>query len=142
MNTLYPLIFSTQVFDSDISNLLSMEDMWRYREKPVPLDFDAIREGKFVLRGEVGSTAKDLLKGANGARDECSNDKTSVNGAHKHTANGTAHPANGISTGTAFNGLKDQRALSLRDSLMLFVARYVPTILSQRLCNPNSWARK
>ena len=36
-----------------------MEDMWRSREKPVPLDFDKILKGTFELRGEkVGKPAK------------------------------------------------------------------------------------
>ncbi|CAK5264981.1 unnamed protein product [Mycena citricolor] len=45
-----------KVFNADIKNLLIMKDMWRSRAPPVPLDFDAIVDGSFVLR-EVSSTA-------------------------------------------------------------------------------------
>ncbi|KAG6853168.1 hypothetical protein C0991_006418 [Blastosporella zonata] len=86
-----------KVFDADIKNLLVMADMWKSRAPPVPLDFDAILDGSFVLRGEVypqtGSIGADSAPGVNG------NEHAAPNGA----------------------GLKDQRALSLRDSLELFV---------------------
>ncbi|KZP02367.1 hypothetical protein FIBSPDRAFT_970087, partial [Athelia psychrophila] len=39
-----------KVYNSDIRNLLSMSDMWRSRAPPLPLDFDTIQNGTFVLR--------------------------------------------------------------------------------------------
>ncbi|THH14856.1 hypothetical protein EW146_g5545 [Bondarzewia mesenterica] len=104
-----------KVFYSDILNLLSMEDMWRYRDKPVPLDFDAIKEDKFVLRGQVASAAK-LLANA-----DTSVQESTVNG------NGSASPLNGnakmhdVGMTSGAKGLKDQRFLSLRDNWELFV---------------------
>src|SRR5579863_6824250 len=47
------LMSYAQVFHDDILNLLSMEDMWRFRDKPAPLDFDLIQSNQFVLRGQV-----------------------------------------------------------------------------------------
>ncbi|KNZ76000.1 Ubiquitin-activating enzyme E1-like [Termitomyces sp. J132] len=66
-----------KVFNDDINNLLVMADMWKSRAPPVPLDFDTILDGTFILRDE-GMTS---------------------NGA----------------------GLKDQKALSLKDNVELFV---------------------
>ena len=77
-----------------------MEDMWRYRAKPVPLDFDALAAGTFVLRDDPAATATGNSNG---------------------NSNGQAKGAGGAGAG----GLKDQRALSLRDNWELFVARSV-----------------
>ncbi|KAA1477921.1 hypothetical protein DENSPDRAFT_809164 [Dentipellis sp. KUC8613] len=101
-----------KVFYSDILNLLSMEDMWRYRDKPVPLDFDAIESDKFVIRGVPASQAKIVANGAPAAPNGA------ANGAK--AANGSAKPVNG-SAESGTKGLKDQRALSLRDSWEMFV---------------------
>ncbi|KAG6817377.1 hypothetical protein H0H87_009564 [Tephrocybe sp. NHM501043] len=77
-----------KVFNGDIKNLLVMADMWKSREPPVPLDFDSILDGTFVLRGEAEISAP-------------------RNNSIDSAPNGT--------------GLKDQRALSLKDSVELFV---------------------
>lgn len=69
-----------------------MEDMWQNRQKPVPLDFDAVEAGTFVLRGE-----KQILP--------------------QSVANGSS---NG---GTRSTGLRDQRSLTLPESLELLVSR-------------------
>ncbi|EPQ51473.1 hypothetical protein GLOTRDRAFT_81057 [Gloeophyllum trabeum ATCC 11539] len=90
-----------KVFGADIRNLLSMADMWRAREPPVPLEFEAIREGGFVLRGVPAASAP-----ADGARPSR---EPAANGA---SANGHASQA----------GLKDQRALTLQENLALFVS--------------------
>lgn len=74
--------------------LLAMEDMWQNRERPVPLDFEAISAGEFVLRGEKQSLYKHVVNG---------------------TSNGHAHSS----------GLRDQRSLTLPESLDLFISRYV-----------------
>ena len=87
-----------------------MEDMWRTRAKPTPLDFDAINNGTFTLP------------------------QTAVlpNGAASHpTTNGNASTASTSTNGTASHpaaGLKDQKALTLRDNVELFVARLVPIL--------------
>ncbi|KII85453.1 hypothetical protein PLICRDRAFT_115957 [Plicaturopsis crispa FD-325 SS-3] len=99
-----------KVFNADILNLLSMSDMWRSRSPPVPLDFDAIKNGTFVL--------KPATKGA-----------AAPNGAPNGGASGEKLAA-GDSAGKSVNdaaaakvaGLKDQRALTLVDNLALFVS--------------------
>lgn len=83
----------TQVFDTDIRNLLIMADMWKSRSPPTPLDFDAILNGTFQ-------------------------NNESVNGREGNSVNGHSNGSNQTSV------LKDQRALSLKDNLDLFVSRY------------------
>ena len=78
-----------------------MADMWRSRDKPTPLDFDAIVEGSFVVKEPTKNAASS------------SNTKGQVNGH-----------ANGASSSNGNGGLKDQRALTLQDNLALFVSRY------------------
>ena len=77
----------------DTGKLLRMEDMWQNRQRPVPLDFDAVSAGKFVLRGE------------------------------KQTRRVTK--TNGSSSNGQASGLRDQRSLTLPESLELFVSRLV-----------------
>jgi ubiquitin-like 1-activating enzyme E1 B len=114
-----------QIFHDDILNLLSMEDMWRFRDKPVPLDFDLIRSDQFVLRGQVISaadlTADGILRPVNG------------DSVVDRRLNGRTANLNGISASPTpkdpptrpGHGLKDQRSLSLRENLDLFVSRLV-----------------
>ncbi|KAF8121528.1 hypothetical protein EV363DRAFT_1363686 [Boletus edulis] len=92
-----------KVFDADIKNLLSMADMWRSREKPTPLDFDTILDGSFVLKEPNKIVASS------------SNSKGQVNG---HANGDAVKPSSSNGNG----GLKDQRALTLRDNLYLFVS--------------------
>ena len=100
-----------QVFNKDIRNLLSMEDMWRFRDKPVPLDFDAIKDDTFTLRGSIASAS--VLAGGN-----------------------TAPASNGSAEASSSSAkLKDQKALSLRDSWELFVHRLVD-LLTLNPCSP------
>ena len=92
---------SLQVFRSDILNLLSMADMWKTRAPPVPLSFEGIKNGSFILRGKPANVTM---------------------------SNGTAAPVNsqnghGASTSAAGAGLKDQKTLTLQDNLELFVSR-------------------
>lgn len=82
-----------------------MADMWRSRSPPVPLDFDAIMDETFVLRDD--GTPKPTELRSNG-------------GSKPHVA--TNGQSNGINGSV---GLKDQRSLSLRDNLVLFVDRCV-----------------
>ncbi|KAJ6460974.1 hypothetical protein C8R45DRAFT_912447 [Mycena sanguinolenta] len=104
------LVFQ-KVFNADIRNLLIMSDMWRARAPPVPLDFDAILDGSFVLRPEEPAAAP-------------SNRKT--NGVSKPvnavaSGSGSKATANGANTPAA-SGLKDQKQLSLKDNVLLFVS--------------------
>ncbi|KAH9896598.1 hypothetical protein C8Q73DRAFT_416350 [Cubamyces lactineus] len=101
-----------KVFHSDILNLLSMADMWRSRAPPVPLEFDAIRAGTFVLNRPTqnGTSASPAQEQTNGAKGSASTEKM-LNGSSSSTA-----------ATTSGAGLKDQRALSLQDNLELFVS--------------------
>jgi len=81
-----------------------MADMWRTRAPPIPLSFEGIKNGSFIIRGKP---------------------------ANATTSNGTAAPTNtqnghGASTSAAGAGLKDQKTLNLQDNLELFVLRYGP----------------
>ena len=67
-----------------------MADMWRSRDKPTPLDFDAIVEGNFMVKESTKNAASS------------SNTKGQVNGY-----------ANGASWSNGNGGLKDQRTLTL-----------------------------
>jgi hypothetical protein len=80
-----------QAFCLDTEKLLRMEDMWQNRQRPVPLNFDAVSAGMFVLRGE------------------------------KQTRHVTK--TNGSSSNEYAGGLRDQRSLTLPESLELFVSR-------------------
>ncbi|ESK91584.1 hypothetical protein Moror_2502 [Moniliophthora roreri MCA 2997] len=85
-----------KVFDSDVRNLLLMSDMWRSRTPPTPLDFDAILQGSFTL--PTSSTSG----------------TTVPNGRPNDRRNGSGS--------TMTTGLKDQRSLSLKDNLSLFIS--------------------
>ncbi len=98
------LLNHSQVFSSDIKNLLSMADMWAHRDPPTPLDFDKIAEGSFILPGASAPKAQPAQP--NGKH---------VNGGASHTP--AADPPSSSS-------LKDQKELSLQESLVLFVSRY------------------
>lgn len=79
-----------------------MADMWRSREPPLPLDFDAIQNGTFVLR------ATPVTNGASHSK---------INGSTE-----TAKPLISTAPVPSTAGLKDQRELTLADNLALFVA--------------------
>ncbi|KAI0339312.1 hypothetical protein BDW22DRAFT_1409173 [Trametopsis cervina] len=100
-----------QVFYSDISNLLSMEDMWRSRAKPTPLDFDGILNDTFTLPQKSAQS--------NGVPSH-----SEVNGAAAGSSKGGANPNKSVngSSSSSTAGLKDQRALTLRDNLELFIS--------------------
>lgn len=91
----------SQVFHSDILNLLSMVDMWKTRALPVPLSFEGIKNGIFTLHGKPADAI---------------------------TSNGTAtlplpNNQNGASTSATGAGLKDQKPLTLQNNLELFISR-------------------
>ncbi|PVF96652.1 hypothetical protein CPB86DRAFT_874738 [Serendipita vermifera] len=81
-----------KAFQKDTQKLLKMDDMWENRPRPIPLDFDAVVSGNFVLRGVVQSY-------------------------HGAPSNGST--SNGSSAGA---NLRDQRSLTLPESLNLFVS--------------------
>jgi ubiquitin-like 1-activating enzyme E1 B len=84
------------VFQADINRLLSMEDMWKVegRVKPVALDYDAIMDGSFVA-----PPVRTVPKAKEG--------------------DAPAAPA----APTSGAGLKDQKELSLKENLELFIDR-------------------
>jgi ubiquitin-like 1-activating enzyme E1 B len=94
------------VFNEDINRLLKMEEMWKVagRVKPVALDVTTINDGSFVtppLRNAPPVQAPA----------EAGPGHTASNGA------GPSKPAASQAT------LKDQRELSVKDNLDLFVDR-------------------
>ncbi|KAH9006577.1 hypothetical protein EDB86DRAFT_2874952 [Lactarius hatsudake] len=111
-----------KVFHRDVLNLLSMEDMWRFRDKPVPLDFDLIQSDQFILRGQAASAVDSPADGsshhANGGRDV---DVQPSGSTSSHNGNSTAAIVNDTTVRPS-HGLKDQRSLSLRENLVLFVS--------------------
>ncbi|KAH9060572.1 hypothetical protein EDB87DRAFT_1615255 [Lactarius vividus] len=111
-----------KVFHRDVLNLLSMEDMWRFRDKPVPLDFDLIQSDQFILRGQAASAVDSPVDGtshpANGGRGVNVHPSGSTS---TRNANGTAAIVNDTTVRPG-HGLKDQRSLSLRENLVLFVS--------------------
>ncbi|KAK4684494.1 ubiquitin-like 1-activating enzyme E1 B, partial [Tremellales sp. Uapishka_1] len=90
-----------KVFSEDINRLLSMEDMWKVagRVKPVPLDYEAIMDGSFQVPPVRNVPAP----------------APATNGVKKESPNESAN-GNGIA-----RVLKDQRELSLRENLELFI---------------------
>ncbi|KAJ9093110.1 hypothetical protein QFC20_007218 [Naganishia adeliensis] len=87
-----------KVFSDDIKRLLSMEDMWKVqgRVKPVPLEYESIMYGDFVTPPVR---------------------KAQTNGKQNDKQNGNKAPADVART----TGLKDQRELSVKDNLELFI---------------------
>lgn len=103
-----------------------MSDMWRSREPPVPLDFDAIMDGTFVLRpddsaAEIGTTNGHGVNGVD-KNASASGSKSAPNAQNGHSGSKTA-PAPTTAAGTTV--MKDQKELSLKDNVELFVSRYV-----------------
>jgi ubiquitin-like 1-activating enzyme E1 B len=137
------------VFKIDILNLLSMSDMWRTRAPPTPLDYDTIihdssssapslvtngvmsvpvisksinsasatrtqpsRKVKSTRSVSVPKAETNGIKRNSGRKGK--EVEKNVNGAEKLQSNETANQS---------AGLKDQRRLSLKDNLELFVSR-------------------
>lgn len=105
-----------KVFHSDILNLLSMADMWRSRAPPTPLNFDGIRDGSFVLQRPVHQT-----NGVAASSSTMSNGKK-INRAPELSGSAATEALLNGSTSSSKSGLKDQRSLTLEDSLDLFVS--------------------
>jgi ubiquitin-like 1-activating enzyme E1 B len=112
-----------------------MEDMWRYRDKPVPLDFDLIQSDQFVLRGQVIGAVNAPADGVSRPANGDSGVEGHLNGSVTSRNGSSATPTSNASAGKPGHGLKDQRSLSLRENLTLFISRLVSTLpFDVRLC--------
>ncbi|KAH7323317.1 hypothetical protein B0J17DRAFT_682908 [Rhizoctonia solani] len=91
-----------KIYDQDVKRLLAMSDMWKHRTPPVPLDRSAILGGSFVdSRRDVGSGEK--------------------SGASATGKSGAVAGETSVSPEkSAGAGLKDQKALSLKETVELF----------------------
>jgi len=96
-----------------------MKDMWRMRAPPIPLDYDAILDERFEGRPTNGTTTN---------RPPPETEQLNSKG----TSNGVAPLASSASTSQG--NIKDQRALSLKDNLELFVSRCALIVLVSALC--------
>lgn len=76
-----------------------MVDMWKNRQPPTPLDFDAIMSGTFIYRPTI------------------------ANGGPNGSTNTPAVPPSESNGQSSQAVLRDQRKLSLKDNLELFVSR-------------------
>ncbi|KAL1747162.1 hypothetical protein HDZ31DRAFT_80644 [Schizophyllum fasciatum] len=111
-----------KVFNADIKNLLIMSDMWRNRAPPTPLEFDEIMTGRAPLpdvppaaNGVRSANGKHDGVGSSATETQLQNGTKGKNRAESSTTGGTA-------TGAASAAkLKDQRTLTLKDNLELFV---------------------
>ncbi|TFK24020.1 hypothetical protein FA15DRAFT_669985 [Coprinopsis marcescibilis] len=98
-----------KVFNADIKNLLSMTDMWKSRSPPVPLPYDEILNGSFVVKKAQEPTT---AAPANG---------NAVAGSSKAAAaNGHVNGISASALSSSKSTLKDQRTLTLKDNLDLF----------------------
>lgn len=84
-----------------MKHLLSMTDMWRERVKPVPLIFENIISGD-THPHQIG-------------------DGNMKNGHITQGSNGTSNGSGNVSG----SGIKDQRAMNLKDMLDMFMSRFV-----------------
>ena len=112
-----------------------MEDMWRFRDKPVPLDFDLIQSDQFTLRGQavnaVGPSTDGILRPVNG--DSSVDVRLNGSVANRNSSSSSSTPKG--PTAKSSHGLKDQRSLSLRENLTLFVSRLAPlSLCPPKLC--------
>ncbi|EJD08525.1 uncharacterized protein FOMMEDRAFT_165082 [Fomitiporia mediterranea MF3/22] len=104
-----------KVFNSDVRNLLSMSDMWKTRTPPVPLDYDGIADGTFSLSAGSSSVPNGISE-PNGSANNAS-PKPMVNGIAK-----TSDSTPTASSSALASSLKDQKELTLQESLVLFVS--------------------
>jgi ubiquitin-like 1-activating enzyme E1 B len=112
-----------------------MEDMWRFRDKPVALDFDLIQSDQFILRGQAASAvdvSDSVPRPANGGSSVDSRSNGSTSSSLPNGSGST--PTTKVSTVKSGHGLKDQRSLSLRENLALFISRWVSSHPSGVCC--------
>ncbi|KJA18252.1 hypothetical protein HYPSUDRAFT_205501 [Hypholoma sublateritium FD-334 SS-4] len=100
------LLAFQKVFNADIKNLLIMADMWKSRSPPTPLDYSSILDGTFEPSNSNGNIAP-------------ANAVASGSGSANGSATSPNGPVNGASN---TSHLKDQRALTLKDNLELFIS--------------------
>ncbi|RSH95232.1 E1 ubiquitin-activating protein uba2 [Saitozyma podzolica] len=108
-----------KVFHQDIERLLSMDDMWKVpgRVKPKALDYDAVVSETFVPPPPRTPAASQ----PNGSASASTSAPASANGPAAN-GNGAAPPSNGVkATAPTQAQLKDQRELSVKENLELFV---------------------
>lgn len=111
------------MFKEDINRLLAMDDLWNKegRVKPTALDYEGIVDGSFAMPPLRSAPQAAAGPSANG------------------TSNGSASSAVPAANGPAANGdsaqLRDQRELSLKENLELFVDRPVKSISSSKSCD-------
>ncbi|TDL19017.1 hypothetical protein BD410DRAFT_774396 [Rickenella mellea] len=103
------LVFN-KVFEADIQNLLSMSDMWSNRAPPVPLNYHEILNDSFVLPNHPETDAAT----SNGPF-------VPQNKAHTNGHNVPNASSSSTASGSGGAGLKDQRELTLRENLELFI---------------------
>ncbi|KAF5364953.1 hypothetical protein D9758_008117 [Tetrapyrgos nigripes] len=111
-----------KVFDSDIRNLLSMADMWRHRAPPTPLNFDQIMDGSFVMK-RVVSAPEPSANGhpPHGAAPVLVNGQSGKSGSNSKAESST-NSNSGAEGSSSKVALKDQKKLSLKENLELFVS--------------------
>lgn len=84
-----------------------MSDMWKHRAPPTPLEYDKIADGSFsVPPVPYAIAANGFSKSEHASASTLNPVKKEPNGASK-----------------AASGLKDQKELTLQESLILFVSR-------------------
>ena len=108
---------SAEIFNFDLHRLLAMDDMWKVpgRYRPVPLEFESIMSDTF-------KTPK--LRNTENISDGSEKGDRRVNGHRNGHVDASSFP---ISDGqrSLSRTLKDQRELSIKDNLELFINRYV-----------------
>ena len=108
------------MFNEDINRLLAMDDMWKVpgRIRPVPLDYDGIMSGSFVMPPSRTSAteASESGTGKDGNK-QSAGGPLPVKGSIRAKGAGGA---NGLANGHS-SMLKDQKELSLKENLVLFV---------------------
>jgi hypothetical protein len=91
-----------------------MSDMWRTRAPPTPLDFEKIRSDTFAPLAREAQ--------ANGTP------RTRSSKQRRPQLNGEIKPSSpAVDSGA---GLKDQRKLTLKDNLELFLSRFGPFLFA------------
>lgn len=98
-----------------------MSDMWRNRAPPTPLDFDAIMSGEFTVPDvPSASTSAAAAPSKNGKSSAKRSNGVGSTATENQVRNGGPTQAE---NGTSAAKLKDQRTLTLKDNLELFVDR-------------------
>lgn len=102
-----------------------MEDMWTGpgRVKPVALDYNAIMDGSFVTPPLRTAAAAPSASTSNGEATIKGQTQGTSSSNGESSTSGTAAHSNGVANGQSGRQLKDQRELSVKENLELFVDR-------------------